>query len=51
MTRSGGAHDVSSVAERKFDVAKSVGLVEGIPVVTLGALYLIACGSGNDFVC
>jgi hypothetical protein len=42
--------DVSSVAERKLNVGRSVGLAVGIPAMTLGVLYLIACsGGGSDY--
>jgi hypothetical protein len=44
--------DVSSVAERRFDVGKSIGLGVGIPAITVGILYLVACGGGGgDYVC
>ena len=40
--------DVSSVAARKLDVAKTVG----IPLAAFGLMFLIACaGDGGDYVC
>ena len=41
--------DVSSVAARKLDVAKTVG----IPLAAFGLMFLIACGMGDggDYVC
>lgn len=41
--------DVSSVAVRKLDVAKTIG----IPLATFGLMFLIACGMGDsgDYVC
>jgi hypothetical protein len=45
--------DVSSVAEHRFDVGNSIAVGVGIPVVTVGVLYLLACAGsdGGNYVC
>ena len=45
--------DVSSVAEQRFDAGKSIAAGVGIPLVTFGFVYLLACGgsNGGNYVC